>query len=177
MKQRWSPQELDRFWFLSDDELALLRSINPNNRLGFAVQLKFLEHEGRFPQHRGEIAATVIEFIANPLAVSPSSLRDYDWNGRVARRHRAELRELTGFRPATSQDAEQLKAYLLKAVAPKESTRAGVSEVVFFGAGGTGLNHPRRGVLIALSGPRYDSSRRRSSEISPRHCPPRPGPS
>ena len=40
MKQRWSPQELDGFWFLSDDELALLRSINLNNRLGFAVQLK-----------------------------------------------------------------------------------------------------------------------------------------
>ena len=50
MKQRWSPQELDGFWFLSDDELALLRSINLNNRLGFAVQLKFLEHEGRFPR-------------------------------------------------------------------------------------------------------------------------------
>ena len=74
MKQRWSPQELDGFWFLSDDELALLRSINLNNRLGFAVQLKFLEHEGRFPRQRGEIAATVIEFVANQLAVSPSSL-------------------------------------------------------------------------------------------------------
>ena len=129
MKQRWLPQELDRFWFLSDDELALLQSINPNNRLAFAVQLKFLEHEGRFPRHRGEIAVTVIELIANQLAVSAVLLRDYDWNGRVARRHRSELRELTGFRPATSQDAEQLKAYLLRAVAPKESTRAGVSEV------------------------------------------------
>ena len=152
MKQRWSPQELDGFWFLSDDELALLRSINLNNRLGFAVQLKFLEHEGRFPRQRGEIAATVIEFVANQLAVSPSSLGDYDGNGRVARRHRAELRELTGFRPATSQDAGQLKAYLLRAVTPKESTRAGVSDVALFWCRRHRIEPPTPGRLDRIVG-------------------------
>ena len=152
MKQRWSPQELDGFWFLSDDELALLRSINLNNRLGFAVQLKFLEHEGRFPRQRGEIAATVIEFVANQLAVSPSSLGDYDGNGRVARRPRAELRELTGFRPATSQDAGQLKAYLLRAVTPKESTRAGVSDVALFWCRRHRIEPPTPGRLDRIVG-------------------------
>ena len=129
MKQQWSPQELDRFWCLSDDELALVRSINRDNRLGFALQLKFLEHEGRFPRHRGEVATAVIACLADQLSESPFTVDGYDWAGRMARRHRAELREMTGFRPATSEDARRLKAYLLKTVTPRESVRAGVSDL------------------------------------------------
>jgi len=74
MKQQWSPQELDRFWCLGDDELALVRSINRDNRLGFALQLKFLEHEGRFPRHRGEVASAVIECLGSGEPMPPGLL-------------------------------------------------------------------------------------------------------
>ena len=91
MKQMWSPQELDRFWLLSDEELTVCANARKRSRVGFALQLKFLDNEGRFPRHRGEIAATVVDFVASQLGIPTSTLNEYDWNGRGARRHRAEL--------------------------------------------------------------------------------------
>ena len=82
MKQLWSPQELDRFWLLTDEEIALCTGAYSTNRLAFALQLKYLEHEGRFPRHKGEISAKVIGYVARQLDTTVDSLNDYDLSGR-----------------------------------------------------------------------------------------------
>ena len=91
MKQQWSPQELDRFWLLSEEQLTLFGKVQRKNRLAFAAQLKFLENEGRFPRHRGELPKALVGFISNQLGVS-TSMHQHDWHGRTAERHRAEIR-------------------------------------------------------------------------------------
>ena len=78
MKQLWSPQELDSFWLLTDEEIALCTGAYSTNRLAFALQLKYLEHEGRFPRHKGEISAKVIGYVARQLDTTVDSLNDYE---------------------------------------------------------------------------------------------------
>ena len=40
-------------------------------RLGFAVLLKFFQHEGRFPQGPQEVPAVIVEFLARQVSVGP----------------------------------------------------------------------------------------------------------
>ena len=43
MKKTWQPEELVEYWTLLPLELALLNQKNDENRLGFAILLKFFE--------------------------------------------------------------------------------------------------------------------------------------
>ena len=128
MKQLWSPQELETIWFFTFDDIALCDSIRPENRLGFALQLKCLELEGRFPGNRGEIAKTVLRFVARQLDLPTEPLSSYDWGGRTSDRHRATIRTHLGFMPSRVADADRLKAYLIKDVIPRDSLRESVRE-------------------------------------------------
>lgn len=128
MKQLWSPQELDSFWLLTDDEIAFCTSVYSSSRLAVALQMKYLEHEGRFPRYKGEIAASVIEFVATQLDTSPSSLTDDDWGGRTSERHRAAVRNRLGFKPSGDEDVDRLKGYPITEVAPREASRESVRE-------------------------------------------------
>ena len=49
MKRDWEIPELQEYWTLQPGELNLLTSRNDENRLGFALLLKFFQIEGRFP--------------------------------------------------------------------------------------------------------------------------------
>lgn len=131
MKQLWSPQELDDLWLMSDADIEFCKNVYSASQLAVGLQLKFLEHEGRFPNRKGEIAALVIRFVARQLGVAQESLDSYDWGGRSTRRHRAEIRSRLGFRKPTVNDAERLKRYLLEKVVPLETSRAAISEAAF----------------------------------------------
>ena len=85
MKQLWSPQELDRFWLLTDEEIALCTGAYSTNRLAFALQLKYLEHEGRFPRHKGEISAKVIGYVARQLDTTQSLRANRAQHGQTHR--------------------------------------------------------------------------------------------
>jgi len=50
MKWNWTEAELDEYWSLSEAELFLLANRTERGRLGLAVQLKYFEREGRFPE-------------------------------------------------------------------------------------------------------------------------------
>ena len=128
MKQLWSPQELDDYWLLSDAKIEFCTNVYSTSKLAVALQLKFLEHEGRFPTRKGEIAALVIKFVARQLGVPLESLDTYDWGGRSTCRHRAEIRTRIGIRKPTIDDAERLKRYLIDKVAPLETSRTAIGD-------------------------------------------------
>ncbi|MER5757450.1 DUF4158 domain-containing protein [Streptomyces sp. NPDC002088] len=86
---------VDHF-ILSGDEAGWLRNITGATRLGFAVQLKFLTWRGRFPGMRLELPPDAVEHVAEQVGVAASELEAYDFTSRAAKRHRSELRDLTG---------------------------------------------------------------------------------
>jgi hypothetical protein len=53
--QSWIETDFRDRWTLSPDECALLRGMTDKGRLGFAVQLKFMQLHGRFPERHDEI--------------------------------------------------------------------------------------------------------------------------
>ena len=50
MRSDWSPEELISSWTLEEADWRLLANKTGSTRLGFAVLLRFLELEGRFPR-------------------------------------------------------------------------------------------------------------------------------
>ncbi|HSH82141.1 MAG TPA: Tn3 family transposase, partial [Herpetosiphonaceae bacterium] len=113
MKRAWDTDELIEHWTLTPDELALLGTKTGHNRLGCALLLKYIQLEGRFPQHKHDVPTTVVTYVATQLGVPPELYLQYDWRGRSIEYHRAEIRDYLGFRIATVQDAHDLVAWLL----------------------------------------------------------------
>ena len=54
MSHVWNDSDIQELWTLSAGEDALLPGMTEKGRLGFAVQLKFMQIHGRFPE-RDEI--------------------------------------------------------------------------------------------------------------------------
>ena len=48
MSQVWNDSDIQELWTLSAGEDALLPGMTDKGRLGFAVQLKFMQIHGRF---------------------------------------------------------------------------------------------------------------------------------
>jgi len=112
MKRHWEIDDLVEQWTLLPDELAWLGNNTGSTRLGFALLLKFFQIEGRFPLAKNEIPPPVIRFLAKHIGVPMAEYIHYDWTGRAIKHHRAQIRELLGFREATVEDAEALAAWL-----------------------------------------------------------------
>lgn len=74
------------------------------NALAFALLWKFFLRHGRFPRERAELPDEVVEFVAGQVKVGAADLGFYDWSGRTIERHRAEIRELLGFRECSLED-------------------------------------------------------------------------
>ena len=67
-KRTGSPDELAAYGVLTDPERPLLLDRVDDNRLGFAVHLKCLELEGRFPAAPRDIPAAALNGLAPPPA-------------------------------------------------------------------------------------------------------------
>ena len=63
MKQHWHEQELVEQWTLSGAETQLLKQRTDRGRIGFAVLLKFLQIEGRFPVYHREVPWLAVGFL------------------------------------------------------------------------------------------------------------------
>jgi len=97
---------------LTANDCALILTKHHANRLSFAVLLAFFRERGRFPRRPAEIErALVNEIIADLRLASPADLRS-TLSGRSIERHRAEIRELLGFREATVADSEALTEWV-----------------------------------------------------------------
>ena len=110
--QPWLETEVHDLWTLSSEELALLPGMTDKGRLGFAVQLKFMQLHGRFPEQHTEIDSNATQWIARQLGTPIATLSGYELDGRQGRRHRQAIRRFLGFRPATAADLERLGHWL-----------------------------------------------------------------
>ena len=87
MRSDWSPEDLISCWTLDEADWRLLANKSGVTRLGFAVLLKFLELEGRFPADGAELPTAVLDYIAGQEKVDPAELAGY-WSGRAVKYHR-----------------------------------------------------------------------------------------
>ena len=109
----WGLDEVVDHFTLDDDETGWLRNKTGATRVGFAVQLKFLLWRGRFPKMRLELPKDAIEHVARQAGVAASELALYDFTSRQAKRHRTEIRRLTGWRECTRTDLAKLTSWLV----------------------------------------------------------------
>src|SRR5579859_5051668 len=112
MKRTWTAEELLEHFTLLPDELAAVGNKSGPTRLGFAVLLKCLQHEGRFPRSRQEVASEVLRFLAAQVGVDASLFAQYVWEGRTIEAHRAQIRELTKIREFRRADEEAILDWL-----------------------------------------------------------------
>jgi hypothetical protein len=124
MKREWNADELAEHWSLRPEEKELLANKNGPTRLGFAVLLKYFQHEGRFPRQRQEVPPAVVKHLAKQIGVTQSAWDQYDFESQAAKYHRAQIREYLGFREATVDDAEALTAWLVEHVLPRNQNPA-----------------------------------------------------
>jgi len=113
MKQEWTPQELVDTFSMTSDEVAWVSGSTPHNVLGRAVMLKVFQYLGRFPDHLREISPDIVSYIAQQVGISETVFSDYQWAGRTAERHRQVIRERLGFHECTTDDANDLMAWLI----------------------------------------------------------------
>jgi hypothetical protein len=117
MKRQWTDEELEAHFTLHSTELDLVGdSKTDHNLLGFAVLLKYFQHEGRFPSQKQDIPAAVTRHIAHQPGVAIEELLPYDWDGRMIKTHRSAIRAFLGFRETTKQDEEELVSWLCQEV-------------------------------------------------------------
>lgn len=91
-----------------DDELLLLPGMTDKGRLGFAVQLKFRQVCGRYSESMDDILLDVVQYIAEQVEVTFSSLDNYPLQGRQAQRHRQNIRRYLNVRLPNKADVTHL---------------------------------------------------------------------
>jgi hypothetical protein len=104
MRREWTPEDLIASWTLVEDDWRLVGNKSGATRLGFALLLKFLELEGRFPRHAAELPWQEVDYVAEQLKLTPDQLASYAWSGRTIEYHRAQIRAALGFREPTLED-------------------------------------------------------------------------
>jgi TnpA family transposase len=122
MKQVWHPDELAQHWTLSDDEYHLLREKTGATRLACAVLLKAFQYEGRFPLRRDTVPVPVLAHLAAQVAVPLAAYATVDWDGRSARRHRADIRAYCGYDVFTLAHEADFIAWLSPHVSSPDPT-------------------------------------------------------
>lgn len=116
MKRQWDAEELVEHFTLLPEEMKLLENKSEENRLGFAVLLKFFQMEAKFPHKAQFVPKQVVSYIARLLSLSPKQYKEYSWQGRTYERHRAEIREFLGFREFSVEDQKEMITWLCNKV-------------------------------------------------------------
>lgn len=118
MTHSWDDPETQDLWRLSTEESALLPGMTDKGRLGFAIQLKFMQLHGRFPEHYGDIDPDAVQWLAGQLGTTTETLSSYEFSGRQGQRHQRTIRVFLDYRPATGNDLKQLNQWLCDEVLP-----------------------------------------------------------
>lgn len=131
VKPYWDTEELVENWTLIPQELELVKKKVGSGQIGFAILLKYFQLMARFPDSEAEIASTVIRYISSQLKADPSIYSQYKWQGRSIKNHRAEIRELFGFRVATVSDSEEISNWLIACILPNEQRFESLLEQIY----------------------------------------------
>lgn len=130
MKKNWELEDLIEHFTLLPQEMRLVGNKTGETRLGFAVLLKFFQYKARFPYAKNEVPREVINYIAKQLNLSADLYKEYDWNGRSIKYHRAQIREFVGFRECTLDDIKQVQDWLRQEVLTHDLERVGERESI-----------------------------------------------
>ena len=123
MTQPWTDLEDDDPWLLQPDERTLLPgSPNDKGRLGFALQLKFRQANGRYPERLDEFDPTVVEVMAKQVGVDATTLSTYGLDSRQGQRHRQIIRRFLGFQLPTF--CPKLSPFALEVTTRSHSAKA-----------------------------------------------------
>ncbi len=128
MKRNWSIPELERFWSVRDEERRIDEDKRSDRRLALAILTRFLEIEGRFPRYHREVPAQAIRHVAGQLGVGAQLFSKYQLDGRRAKADRQLIRARLGWREATIEDGERLRAWLRTEVLQDEISFDAVKE-------------------------------------------------
>ena len=120
MKRQWDEDRIDTHWTLSASEHALLARRTGHGRFGFAVLLKFFQHERRFPDSRRELPAEVVRHMALQLSMPINALERFDWAGRTAKRQRTEILAWLGVRRMAINDWALLSTWIRTNLLPSD---------------------------------------------------------
>lgn len=69
--------------------------------------------------------------MAHQLDIPATFIGEYDWKGERSKEHRKDIRELMGFRPATMQDQQHWRTWLLTEVIPHEYRPVYLEKLVY----------------------------------------------
>jgi hypothetical protein len=70
----WNELEQQDLWALSPEESALLPGMTDKGRLGFAVQLKYMQMHGRFPERLEDLDPRAAQWLATQIGTSAGTL-------------------------------------------------------------------------------------------------------
>lgn len=110
MKQYWTKNELANSWSLSQGEICYLEK--KDNKLVCALKMRYFDLQGYLPKKVEDIPLVAIEYVASQLSITPNSLKDYDWQSRIAQIHNAEIREYYGFKKLEQADLLSIKEFI-----------------------------------------------------------------
>ncbi|MFI7056842.1 DUF4158 domain-containing protein [Streptosporangium canum] len=108
---------------LDEDELIehwLLTGRTGPSMPALALWLKFFAQRGRFPEGRSELQDEAVAFVAGQVKVPANEWGLFDWQGRAAERHRAQIRTFLEVGECTVADAERLTHWLATQVCERE---------------------------------------------------------
>jgi hypothetical protein len=117
MSPTWNELDND-LWLLQPDEMSLLPGMTDKERLGFALQLKFRQVNGRYPERLDEIVAPVVEVLAKQVGIDADTLSTYELDSRQSQRHRQMIRRFLGYQLPTGPDLVRLREWLTRDMLP-----------------------------------------------------------
>lgn len=123
--------ELVGRWSLSFSDIDFVNGKPEVARLGLAVQLKFFAAHGFFMQDHAAIPADGVSYLAEQLGLEAEAVNQYDFSGRTARRHYAEILQYLGFRRLKRLDREQLTSWISSELCPSGQSVSAMLEHVF----------------------------------------------
>ncbi len=119
-------------WHLLADELSLLPGMTDTGRLGFALQLKFRQVQGHYPDSVHDFPSGIVHTIAEQVGCASVSPENYPFQGQQAQRHRhrQHIRRYLGVRLPSKADIARLSAWLTEFILPLNPQAVHGSELV-----------------------------------------------
>lgn len=117
-------------WSLSFTDVDLINSKPAARRLDFAAQLKFFSARGFFADDRALVPHDAAEYLAEQIGVHADELFGYDFGGRTARRHCAEILQYLGYRRMARGDREALSRWIIGELCPSGNSVSAMLEAV-----------------------------------------------